>query len=54
MVTFIRWRVQRGRGQAPDTAAARRLYRVNQLQVGLLVAMVFAASLMARGVGLGG
>ena len=54
MATFIRWRVQRGRGQAPDTAAARRLYRVNQLQVGLLVAMVFAASLMARGVGLRG
>ena len=53
MATFIRWRVQRARGQTPNTALACRLYLVNQLQVGLVVAMVFVASLMARGVGYG-
>ena len=54
MATFIRWRVQRARGKAPNTAQACRLYVVNQLQVGLVVAMVFTASFMARGVGYGG
>jgi putative membrane protein len=54
MATFIRWRVQRARGKAPNTAAVGRLYVVNQLQVGLVVAMVFTASFMARGVGYGG
>ncbi len=54
MATFIRWRVQRARGGTPNTAAACRLYVVNQLQVGLVVAMVFTASFMARGVGYGG
>ncbi len=53
MVTFIRWRMQRGRGQMPNTAAAHRLYVVNQIQVGLIIVMVFVASLMARGVGFG-
>jgi putative membrane protein len=54
MATFIRWRVQRAHGRQPDTAAASRLYAVNQVQLGLVVAMVFTASLMARGVGYGG
>ena len=54
MATFIRWRVQRARGGTPNTASACRLYVVNQLQVGLVVAMVFTASFMARGVGYGG
>ena len=54
MATFIRWRVQRARGRTPNTASACRLYVVNQLQVGLVVAMVFTASFMARGVGYGG
>jgi putative membrane protein len=52
MVTFIRWRIARGRGQTPDTARAGALYAVNRVQVGLVVVMVFVASLMARGVGL--
>ena len=52
MVTFIRWRVARGRGQSPDTGRARALYAVNQTQVVLVVVMVFVASMMARGIGL--
>ncbi len=53
MATFIRWRVLRARGRTPNTALACRLYVVNQLQVALVVAMVFTASFMARGVGYG-
>ncbi len=51
MVTFIRWRIVRGRGGMPDTAHARGLAIVNQIQLALVVAMVFVASFMARGVG---
>jgi putative membrane protein len=53
MVTFIRWRIARSRGRSPHKARIGALYAVNQLQVGIVVVMVFAASLMARGVGLG-
>jgi putative membrane protein len=53
MATFIRWRIQRGHGHAPDTTGAGRLYRINQIQIGLVVTMVFVASFMARGVGFG-
>jgi putative membrane protein len=53
MSTFIRWRRQRRRGSAPNTARAPGLYAVNQLQVGLIVVMVFVASFMARGLGPG-
>ena len=52
MATFIRWRVQRGRGEAPDTSRARALFLVNHVELALVVLMVFTASLMARGVGL--
>ncbi len=41
MVTFIRWRVQRGRGEAPDTSPARVFYVLNHAEMGLVVAMVF-------------
>ncbi len=54
MVTFIRWRIARRRGQALDTTVAKRLYLINQAQLGLVVVMVFVASFMARGVGYGG
>ena len=53
MITFIRWRIARGHGQQPATSAAGALYTVNQVQLGLVVVMVFVASLMARGIGLG-
>jgi putative membrane protein len=53
MVTFIRWRIARSHGRQPDKVHARSLYLVNQLQLGLVVLMVFVASFMARGLGLG-
>jgi putative membrane protein len=51
MVTFIRWRVARGRGLWPDTSRARALYVVNLVELALLLLIVFAASFMARGFG---
>ena len=52
MTTIMRWRRACRRGQTPVTACARRLYVINHVQMGLVVLMVFVASLMARGVGL--
>ena len=49
MVTFIRWRIARSRGQSVPKARIGALYAVNQLQLGIVVVMVFVASLMARG-----
>jgi putative membrane protein len=51
MLTFIRWRGQLRRGQAPETSRARALYVLNHVEMGLVVVMVFVASLMARGIG---
>jgi putative membrane protein len=53
MATFIRWRVAVGRGQSPDTRRARALWVVNHVEMLLAIAMVFVASFMARGLGLG-
>jgi putative membrane protein len=53
MVTFIRWRIQRGRGQAPDTSSAAVFSVLNHVQMSLVVVIVFVASFMARGFGLG-
>lgn len=52
MVTFIRWRIARGRGLPPHKAPIGRLYLVNLLQMGIVVVMVFVAAFMARGFGL--
>ena len=52
MTTFIRWRVALGRGEEPDVRRARQLWIVNHVEMLLAVAMVFAASFMARGFGL--
>jgi putative membrane protein len=49
MLTFIRWRVVRGKGQMPDTSRARALYMVTHAQLALTVLMVFVAAFMARG-----
>jgi uncharacterized membrane protein len=49
MVTFIRWRIALRQGRRPDTTNARALYLVNHIQLVVVVAMVFVASLMARG-----
>ena len=51
MMTFIRWRMQLGRGLPVDTAASRGLYTVNHIELALVVVMVFVASMMARGIG---
>jgi putative membrane protein len=52
MITLIRWRAAVSRGQAPDTGAAGLLARISFVQAGLIVLMVFAATAMARGVGM--
>src|SRR3989442_7163062 len=52
MATFIRWRVQLRRGQAPDSSRARVLYVLNHLEMGVEGAIVFLASFMATGFGL--
>jgi putative membrane protein len=49
MVTFIRWRIARGRGDQLDTTPAGRLYWINQLQLAIVFVMVFVASVMAHG-----
>jgi len=51
MLTFIRWRGQLRRGRAPDTSRARTFYVLNHVEMGIVVVMVFVASLMARGIG---
>jgi len=51
MITFIRWRIQIGRGATVDTSVAPALYTHNHIELAIVVVMVFVASLMARGVG---
>jgi len=51
MITLIRWRVARGRGQAIDTARAGLFFRISAVQTALTIATPFVASLMARGLG---
>jgi putative membrane protein len=53
MPTFIRWRIQLKRGQAPDTSRVHAFYVVNHVQMALVVLMVFVAAFMARGFGTG-
>ncbi len=50
MLTFMRWRQAHRRGAPIDTSAARALFQVSHIQLSLVVAMVFIASAMARGV----
>jgi putative membrane protein len=52
MLTLMRWRSLVRAGGAVDTSAARALYRVNHVELALVVVMVFVASFMARGFGL--
>ena len=49
MLTLIRWRRQRARGGAIDTAPARRLAMISDIQSALLIVMVFLATAIARG-----
>jgi putative membrane protein len=52
MVTLIRWRRAVSRGEVPDTRGAALLARISLVQAGLIVLMVFAATAMARGIGM--
>jgi putative membrane protein len=51
MLTFIRWRGLRRRGQTPDTSGARTLYVIGHVEMTMVILMVFVASFMARGFG---
>jgi putative membrane protein len=51
MMTLIRWRTQRARGERVRTNAATQMARISAVQAALIVAMVFAATAMARGMG---
>jgi putative membrane protein len=51
MVTLIRWRIAHRKGQPVDTGPAARLATLSYVQAFLVVAMVFAATAMARGIG---
>jgi putative membrane protein len=50
-VTLVRWRIARKKGAEIDTGAAARLATISYVQAALVVAMVFAATAMARGIG---
>ena len=49
MVTLIRWRVRAGRGEPLDVRRAHTFARISQIEALLVIAMVLAASAMARG-----
>ena len=51
MVTLIRWRIQLSRGESIDTQHSSRFAQISVVQTALVVAMVFAATGMARGLG---
>ena len=52
MLGLMRWRASIRNGAPPDLRKARRYARFSVIQTVLLVLMVFAASGMARGIGL--
>jgi putative membrane protein len=49
MTPLMRWRRRQARGQPLDTRAAPVIARISAVQALQIVAMVFAASAMARG-----
>ncbi|MDB4891550.1 MAG: rane protein [Gemmatimonadetes bacterium] len=55
MITLIRWRSQRGAGRSAEEVAqpnvARRIATISHVQALLIVGMVIAAAMMARGYG---
>jgi putative membrane protein len=55
MVTLIRWRIAQGRGSLPPMGilrgTARGLARISDVQTLLIIGMVIAAVMMARGYG---
>jgi putative membrane protein len=53
MVALIGWRRALARGQEPDLARAPGFARVSWIEAAVVVAIVFVASFMARGFGIG-
>ena len=51
MVTLIRWRRASAMGQSFDTGSARSMATISFFQAALVILMVFAATAMARGIG---
>jgi putative membrane protein len=51
MTMLMRWRRLQARGQPLDMRAAPALARISAVQALLIIAMVFAATAMARGLG---
>jgi putative membrane protein len=49
MLTFMKWRQAHRRGARIDTSRARALFQISHIQMSIVVAMVFVASAMARG-----
>jgi putative membrane protein len=49
MITFMRWRIARARGEPPDVSTTKTLYTINHIELALVVVIVFVASFMARG-----
>lgn len=51
--TLVRWRMAMRRGVTPDLSPARKLARVSDLELALVVVIVFLATAIGRGYGLG-
>lgn len=51
MVTLIRWRIARGKGQPLDTSNALLFARLSTVELAATCAIPFVASMMARGIG---
>jgi putative membrane protein len=51
IMTLARWRRRVAAGEQPDTQPAAALARISFVQAALVVAMVFLAAAMARGLG---
>jgi len=49
MATLIRWRIAVRRGAPVDLTSTPTLARISQIQLGVVVVMVFAATALARG-----
>jgi putative membrane protein len=50
MITFIRWRIAKGKKLPIDTSSAGRLARLNTIEVALVLVIPFVAAMMVRAV----
>jgi uncharacterized membrane protein len=51
MVVLIQWRVQKARGQPMTLEHGSWIALLSAVEVGVVLAMAFVATLMARGIG---